>query len=81
MWANDGRHVIFATRSVLADPAANGGDIWSLDVTTLAAKPVRFNINLHGLRALDLSRDGKRLLFLDEDYMNELWTGRLPVRS
>ena len=64
VWSKDGRRLFFLIGGAVREAftvSAEGGD----------ARPL--GIGLHDLYFLDLSPDGKQLLFADEQWNNQLW--------
>jgi Tol biopolymer transport system component len=65
VWSKDGRWVFFTRRT------ARGPDIMS--VSAEGGEPQELGIGLHAQCFLDTHPDGKQILFVDEQWSNQLW--------
>jgi Tol biopolymer transport system component len=69
LWTPDGRRLFFVTRPGRGEEGSD--EIWSVPVEGGQAQPL--GIGLHSIWDMDLDRDGKRLLFYDEQFRREVW--------
>jgi len=73
VWSKDGRWLFFAVNN---DPPVPGrrNDIWRVSTKGTGATPL--DIGLHVAAYLDISPDGRRLVFGDWNHTSELWVMR-----
>ncbi len=68
-WGADSRTLFFVTRPMAG--VLGKDEIWSVPIDGGEAKPL--GMQLHSIWSMDISPDGKRLAFYDEDMQYELW--------
>jgi Tol biopolymer transport system component len=73
IWSKDGKRLFFATYN---NPPRNDRkpDIWSVPIEGGQPKPL--GLGLYWKYFFDISPDGKHLVFMDENFNNELWVMR-----
>ena len=78
-WARDGKRLFYASgqSGQGASIAPSAGDIWTVNTDGGNARPL--GLGLQSQYSLDMHPSGRQLIFMEENYRNELWMVRLPA--
>jgi Tol biopolymer transport system component len=78
-WARDGKRLFYASgqSGEGASLTPSGGDIWTVTTGGGDARPL--GLGLQSQYSLDVHPSGRQLMFMEENYRNELWMVRLPA--
>jgi Tol biopolymer transport system component len=82
VWSADGKRLFFTSAVNRWDgdyPIEVGADIWTVALDGSNAR--RLGIGLSDEYHLDIHPNGRQLIWMEENYRNELWMLRLPAAS